>query len=68
MEWAYRASGQVSDDLIERLQGHKEIRNTHPGKERQIQDGACGVISPEQNPSYNPEQGICEEFESHEEE
>ena len=45
-----------------------EIRNTHPGKERQIQDGPRVIISPEQNHSYDPEHDICEELEPDEEE
>jgi hypothetical protein len=66
---AYRASGQGSDDHVERLQGHAAgIWDTHPCKECQIQDGPCFAISPEQNRSHDPEQSIHEEFECGEEE
>ena len=40
-----------------------KIRNTYPGKERQIQDGSRVVIFSKQNPSHDPEQGIREELE-----
>ena len=57
---AHRALGQGSGSLVEQLRGRMEIRNTHPGKERQIQDWPCAVISTKQNPSHCPEQEICE--------
>ena len=40
-----------------------KVWNTHPGKERQIQDGSRVVIFSKQNPSHDPEQGIREELE-----
>lgn len=39
---------------LSNCKGHTGIQDTHPGKERQIQDGPCVVVSPEQDPSYGP--------------
>jgi hypothetical protein len=59
---AYRALGQVSENLIERLEGPRNF-GTHPGKERQTQDGPRVIISPKQDHSYDPEQGIRKQLE-----
>ena len=72
IRYAYHASALGSVDKIskigERVHGHRDIRNTYPGKKCQIQDWQCGIVASKQNPGYDPEQRIHEEFESEEEE